>query len=281
MASILGPSVGSCDDAGVNTGDLEVISEGAGAEAIVMVHGWPDTHRLWDAQVGALQARYRCVRFTLPGFAPGHPKQAYSLDELVETIRFVAMSAGGGAPVTLLLHDWGCFFGYPFALRHPGLVRRVIGVDIGDAGSRAHRREIGLKGVAWIVAYQLWLAAAWHVGGPLGDRMARWLATTFRAPAAASVSAQMGYPYAVQWTGAAGGFGQAKTFRPACPMLFIYGRRKPVMFHSGAWADDVGSRPGSRVLAFDSGHWVMVEQPEPFNQAVIDWLAATDEQAMP
>ena len=33
-----------------------------------MIHGWPDTHRLWDRQVAALQDRYRCVRFALPGF---------------------------------------------------------------------------------------------------------------------------------------------------------------------------------------------------------------------
>jgi pimeloyl-ACP methyl ester carboxylesterase len=86
----------------------------------------------------------------------------------------------------------------------------------------------------------------------------------------------MGYPYAVQWTGAAGGFGQAKTYRPACPMLFIYGRRKPVMFHSTAWAEEVAAQPGSRVLTFDTGHWVMVEQPEQFNDAVADWLALGD-----
>ena len=254
--------------------ELEVIVEGVDGDPVILLHGWPDTHRLWDAQVAALKSTYRCVRFTLPGFAPGAPKRAYALDDVVATLGGVVAQAGGGAPVTLLLHDWGCFFGYQFALRHPQQVRRVIGVDIGDAGSRWHRREIGVRGVAWIVAYQAWLAAAWHIGGALGDRMARWLAAAFRAPAdPAAVSAQMGYPYAVQWTGAAGGFGQAKTYHPACPMLFIYGRRKPVMFHSSAWAEAVATRPGSRVLAFDTGHWVMVERPEQFNRAVADWLA--------
>ena len=29
---------------------VEVFVEGVGP-AIVMIHGWPDTHRLWDAQV--------------------------------------------------------------------------------------------------------------------------------------------------------------------------------------------------------------------------------------
>lgn len=260
---------------------IDVVVEGAGPHAIVMIHGWPDTHRLWDRQVAALRARYRCVRFTLPGFAPGHPRRAYSLDEIVAAIRGVVEQAAGGEPVTLLLHDWGCFFGYQFAMRHPQFVTRVIGVDIGDAGSRGHRREIGPNGVAWILAYQFWLAAAWRIGGAVGDRMARWMARRFRAPAApAMISAQMGFPYAVQWTGAAGGFSQARRFRPACPMLFIYGQRKPFMFHSTEWALEVAARAGSRVLAFETGHWVMVEQPEPFNQAVAEWLACGEAEGV-
>ena len=62
--------------------DIDVYIEGGveGSETIVMIHGWPDTYRLWDAQVEELKSRYRCVRFTLPGFDLGKPRRAYSLD---------------------------------------------------------------------------------------------------------------------------------------------------------------------------------------------------------
>jgi pimeloyl-ACP methyl ester carboxylesterase len=56
-------------------------------------------------------------------------------------------------------------------------------------------------------------------------------------------------------------------------MLFIYGRRKPVMFHTKAWLEELEKRGGNRVVEFDTGHWVMLQQPERFNQAVSDWLA--------
>ncbi len=254
---------------------VEVVVEGAGPESIVMIHGWPDTHRLWDRQVESLRASYRCVRFTLPGFEPGHARQTYSLERVVEVIRHVVEQTCGGRPVTLLLHDFGCFFGYQFALRHPLLVKRIVGVDVGDAGSRRHLHELTLKAKLSLVAYQLWLAAAWRIGGSVGDWMARRMAAMARAPAeAALVSAQMGYPYYVQWAGAAGGYRKAKLFVPACPMLFVYGKRKPFMFHSSGWADELASRPGCQVLAFDAGHWVMVAKPEEFNQAVGAWLAA-------
>src|SRR5260221_8077897 len=78
--------------------DVEVIVEGGGATTIVMIHGWPDSYRLWNAQVAALKDRYRCVRFSLPGFELAGAKRAYALDEVVETIRHVwSMAAAASA----------------------------------------------------------------------------------------------------------------------------------------------------------------------------------------
>lgn len=245
-----------------------VIVDGAGPKAIVMIHGWPDTHRLWDAQVDALKSTYRCVRFTLPGFESAQPRRAYSADEVIETIRGVVEKTCPGERVTLLLHDWGCFYGYQFAMRYPERVERVIGVDIGDAGSRQNRAELGLRGLFIIAAYQLWLASAWRIGGRIGDAMARAMARYMRCPTdPRTIHAQMGYPYAVRWLGAAGGVRGLKAFKPHCPMLFLYGERKPVMFHSREWAQGVTSK------AFPTGHWIMVERPREFNAALLAWLA--------
>ncbi len=256
---------------------VEVLIEGDGAKAIVMIHGWPDTHRLWDAQVDALKDRYRCVRFTLPGFDRSQPKRAYTLDEVVETIRRVVEQARKGGRVTLMLHDWGCFFGYQFAMRHPELVERVIGVDIGDTGSRRYLEELGLKRKLMVVAYQVWLALAWKIGGGIGDAMARGMARVARCPTdPRTIASSMGYAYAVRWLGTAGGFRGVKAFDPQCPMLFIYGERKLFMFHSRAWAERLATRPGSRVLAFPTRHWVMIERPREFNDAVLSWLRDSD-----
>lgn len=261
----------------MTAGDVEVLVEGAGPRSILMIHGWPDTYRLWDASVAALNGRYRCVRFTLPGFDLSRPGRAYSLDEVVETIHRVVAQACAGGPVTLLLHDWGCFFGYQFALRHPESVERVIGVDIGDAGSNRHRAELGGRGKRMIMAYQVWLALAWRIGGGIGNAMARGMARRMRCPTAArSIGAQMGYPYALRWLGVAGGLRGLRSFDPQVPMLFLYAERKPFMFHSRPWAERIASRPGSRVLGFPTGHWIMIERPREFNDALLAWLGETD-----
>jgi pimeloyl-ACP methyl ester carboxylesterase len=251
---------------------IEVIVEGSGPP-IVMVHGWPDTCRLWDAQVGALKDRFRCIRFTLPGYDLSKPARAYSLDEVVDTIRNVVEQACPGERATLLLHDWGCFYGYQFAMRHPQLVARVIGVDVGDAGSRRNLAELGMKGKFLVISYQLWLAWAWKIGGRIGDALARVMVSALRCPTdARSVGSQMGYPYAVVWLGAAGGAKGLKVFRPQVPMLFLYGRKKPVMFHSRGWAEEIAALPGNKVIEFDTGHWIMVSRRAKFNEELLSWL---------
>lgn len=257
----------------MKVGSLEVVVEGRGAKSIVMVHGWPDSHRLWEAQAAALGERYRCVRFTLPGFERGASKRAYSLDEIVEAIHDVVREVCAGEPVILLLHDWGCLFGYQFAARYPALVERIIGVDIGDTGSRRHVAELGRTARLLLVAYQLWLALAWRIDGPIGDRMARWMARLLRCPAAPdSIHARMGYPYALRWLGIAGGLRGLKTFQPQVPMLYLYGERKPFMFHSRAWVEQLAARPGNRVIGLPTGHWIMVSRPQEFNAALSSWL---------
>ncbi len=52
----------------ITTQGIDIHLDGTGPSTVLMLHGWPDTHRLWDATVAALQDRHRCVRFTLPGF---------------------------------------------------------------------------------------------------------------------------------------------------------------------------------------------------------------------
>ena len=254
---------------------IDVFAEGEGAETIVMIHGWPDTYRLWDAQVAFFRDRYRCVRFTLPGFDVARPRRAYSLAETLTILKDIVERAAGGRKAILMLHDWGCAFGYQFAMRHPELVSRIVGVDIGDAGTREHVRSLGTRAKAMVFAYQIWLAIAWRIGGALGDRMTLAMARMARAPSDPRfVDSRMNYPYYIRWMKAYGSYRDMVRFEPSVPMFFAYGKRKPFLFHTPEWADALAARPGNLVRAFPTGHWVMSQQPEQFNEVVGGWLAA-------
>ncbi|WP_396433739.1 alpha/beta fold hydrolase [Limnohabitans sp.] len=258
----------------------EVCLQGCGlgvGQTVVMLHGWPDTRALWDGTVLALQDRFACARLTLPGFEQG--PSATSLDEMCDLLRQIVDRISPDQAVVLLLHDWGCIFGYEFAMRHPTRVSRVVAVDVGDHNSRALLREWGAKEKLAVMGYQLWLAVAWLLGHRFspstGTRMTRAMARWLRCPTPPErISHLMNYPYAMQWLGAAGGFKHASQVKLAMPLLFVYGERKPFMFHSSKWLAQTAATPGSAVLGLPCGHWVMVSRPEAFHAAVRDWLDA-------
>jgi pimeloyl-ACP methyl ester carboxylesterase len=252
---------------------IEVLVEGEGAETIVMIHGWPDTYRLWDAQVAALKDRYRCVRFTLPGFDTNKPRRMYSLDAVQRLLLYIVRKVAGEQKVILMLHDWGCVFGYQFYMRNKALVSAIIGVDIGDAPSKAldRSRSLGQRMMAgW---YQSTLAMAWKIGGPVGNAMTRMMANALKAPSPREyIGSCMNYPYYINWVGEEGSYASMLPFSPQCPMLFIYGTEKPLMFHSPQWSEALAGRKGCKVVAMATDHWPMVRQPEAFNKAVEMWL---------
>jgi cis-3-alkyl-4-acyloxetan-2-one decarboxylase len=250
----------------------EVLVEGGGPQApvLLMIHGWPDTRALWDAQVAHFSRRFRCARFTLPGFDPEMRTPPLALDGMVARIAAVADAVSPAAPVQLMLHDWGCFFGYQFAMRHPARVGRVIGVDVGDTTSPAFRRSQSLKDKLLMASYQLWLAFAHALPETLGNGMTRGLAHLMHAPHAQLATARMNHPYAALWSGR---YRRAQPLQLNGPVLYVYGLRKPAMFHSPAWLDQLAATPGCAVHGLPTGHWVMVEQPAMFHRLVDAWLA--------
>ena len=251
---------------------VDVHVEGRGP-TLVMVHGWPDTWRLWDRTVAGLVPGWRCVRFTLPGFDLAQPPRKMTLQGLLDCYEAVVDAVSPDEPVTLLVHDWGAIFGYEYAARHPQRVRRIVGVDIGDVTSGDYLRSLSARAKLMIAGYQLELALAWKIGGAAGTRMSRAMARVMRCPTnPASIGWQMNYPYALQWSGGLKGLAR---FEPRVPLLYIYGRRKPFQFHSPQWLERVAALPGGEVAAFETGHWVMTEDPQGFNRCVRQWLEAT------
>lgn len=248
---------------------IDVEIHGRGPITLLMLHGWPDTAAVWDPQVRAFSEHVRCVRFTLPGFDRRHPRQAYAIEEIVATIARIADSVAPEQPLALMLHDWGCVFGYHYAQAHPKRVAAILAIDVGDAGSREHLSELPWQAKAGMAAYQLLLAAAWHLPRSVGDAITRRVARWARAPGAeAEIGRHMNYPYHVQWTR---GYSR-RPFVPHCPMLFAWGSRKPFMFHSQAWLKTLAERPGCTERAFPNGHWLATQAPDTFNRFALEWL---------
>jgi pimeloyl-ACP methyl ester carboxylesterase len=86
---------------------LHCVSSGRG-DPVLLLHGFPETHRSWDLQVPALVAAgYRAVRCDLRGYAASDkPAGGYDLPTLARDAERL-IDELGPRPVRVVGHDWG------------------------------------------------------------------------------------------------------------------------------------------------------------------------------
>ncbi|MGY5306924.1 SDR family oxidoreductase [Nocardia gipuzkoensis] len=91
--------------------DLAVYEYGdPAAETVVLVHGWPDTHHLWDAVVPLLARRFHVVAYDTRGHGRStrtRRTEDFRLDRLAADFYAVADAVSPDRPVHVLAHDWG------------------------------------------------------------------------------------------------------------------------------------------------------------------------------
>lgn len=99
----------------------------------ILIHGVPDTHRVWDG-VRQHLTRTDVEAWDLPGFGAPLPtgfecsKEEY-VTWLIERLEEV------GGPVDLVGHDWGCILAARVASLRPDLVRTWQAVTARSATS--------------------------------------------------------------------------------------------------------------------------------------------------
>ena len=90
--------------------DIYFEDSGGSGQAVVLIHGWPLSHRMWEGQVNALAAAgYRCVSYDRRGFGESgkatggydYDTFASDLNDLLESqdltnVVLVGFSMGGG-----------------------------------------------------------------------------------------------------------------------------------------------------------------------------------------
>lgn len=81
-----------------------------GAPTVLLVHGYPDDHAVWDLVAERLADRYRVVTYDVRGAgASGVPtdRSGYRMEALAGDVARVAEAVSPGRPVHLVGHDWG------------------------------------------------------------------------------------------------------------------------------------------------------------------------------
>src|ERR1700687_1100438 len=117
----------------VNGVGLEVQDEGNGTP-VLLLHGWPDSGRLWRNQVPALTgAGFRCIVPDLRGFGESDKPDdvaAYALPNLVGDVVGL-LDQLGVARVHVIGHDWGSALAWVTASLVPDRVDHLVALSVG------------------------------------------------------------------------------------------------------------------------------------------------------
>ncbi len=111
--------------------EYEVTGDGP---PVVLLHGFPDSGRLWRHQVPALSAAgFKVIVPDLRGYGrsdkPPEPED-YAMRLLVGDVLAV-MSAAGAQSARVVGHDWGAAIAWVLAARAPEHVERLVVLSVG------------------------------------------------------------------------------------------------------------------------------------------------------
>lgn len=108
--------------------DLAVFEQGdPAAPTVLLVHGYPDTHRVWDDVAEDLAADHHVVRYDVRGAGESSVpagRAEYRLELLAADLFAVADAVSPDRPVHVVAHDWGSLQSWE-AVTEPGAERRL------------------------------------------------------------------------------------------------------------------------------------------------------------
>ncbi|QKW36532.1 SDR family oxidoreductase [Actinomadura sp. NAK00032] len=103
--------------------DLAVYEQGDPSRpTVLLVHGYPDTHAVWDEVAERLAGRFHVVRYDVRGAgASSRPfgRKRYTFDYLMSDMRAVLDAVAPEREVHLVGHDWGSIQGWEAACTMP------------------------------------------------------------------------------------------------------------------------------------------------------------------
>eukprot|EP01064_Diplonema_japonicum_P029424 TRINITY_DN4767_c1_g1_i1.p1 TRINITY_DN4767_c1_g1~~TRINITY_DN4767_c1_g1_i1.p1 ORF type:complete len:317 (+),score=35.19 TRINITY_DN4767_c1_g1_i1:60-1010(+) len=250
-------------------------SESIAKDTILLVHGWPDCGKLWDKQVEALtQQGYRCLIVTGPGFQKGETAGTYGIshEEMGLKLKMVIENNTTSKKVTLLLHDWGCLWGYTLQAKCPSMVKRIIALDIGGI------QEPDVATKLFFLSYQNYNVVAFMLGGLLGGFMNKAFLklANYKSRPLSECPSTLNFPYFHMqkkvWT-----FNYQQNLYPhrSVPVAYGHGLLKPVPFHGPSWITELEATQNCETKTFDCDHWIPTHKPEELNAWLLQWLEKT------
>ena len=258
----------------VNGIELAVADEGSGPP-LLLVHGFPLDHGMWNAQVEALSGQYRVIVPDLRGFGQsGVTEGKVTMEQFADDLAALLDALEVDEPVAFCGLSMGGYIGWAFWRNHRRRVRAMIMCDTRAAAdtpeAAAGRLETAdrvlREGPAPLVDAMLpkLLAEATLRSRPhLVESLRRVMLSTDPEGIAAAGRGMAERPDATSMLP-----------RIDCPCLVLVGR-----FDALSTPDEMRTIadviPGARFAEIPgAGHMAPVENPDAFNTVMIEFLGA-------
>ena len=264
-----------------------VLDVGSGPP-VLLLHGFPDSRRLWRLQIPALlQAGMRVIAPDQRGFGDA------PIDLNVEGYRAKRLVADGLAIASALAvdrfalvgHDWGASIAWGVAMAAPERVERLVVLSVGAPGASGwhtiEQRErswyfyfFQFRDVAeaWLQHDDWRLLREWSRGAPDLDASIRDLARPQRLTAALNWYRANVAPKAPPNTPSADR--RAAMPRVAMPVLALWGEHDPYLTEAQMTSSsECVAGPWEYHRIASAGHWLMLDQPAEVNARLVRFLA--------
>ena len=268
-----------------------------GRPTVVLVHGYPDNHTIWDGVATELAGRFRVARYDVRGCgASDKPaeRSAYRMPRLVEDLSAVIDDVSPDRPVHLLAHDWGSIQAWA-AVSDPQLRERIASYTSISGPCLDHvrpwLRSARLRSVLrqalesyYIALFQIPGLAelSWRRG--FAERTLARMSRIGRSPQSIDVPAQRSDADKINGLQLYRANMITHLFRPApvrtdVPVQVLAPRGDPfvsVALQTQAprpWATHL------RVRELDAGHWVISDRPDDVAQLTAEFVDAIEAAA--
>jgi pimeloyl-ACP methyl ester carboxylesterase len=254
---------------------FDVRDEGpASGEAIILLHGFPETKASWDGVLpGLVEAGYRVLAPDQRGYSPrARPegRRAYSADKLVGDVLALA-DAAGAERFHVVGHDWGGALAWYCAMWHPDRVATMT--SLATPHPKAFQRSLltttQLLHSWYFLFYQLPRLPEWSASSKVGRRVFRrtLLRSGLSEDKLETYLAVLDQPGAttavINWYRAVPFTPRSSQSDVTVPTLYVYGARD---FALGRKAAELTGRYVDGPYQYEPlegvSHWIPEEVPE-------------------
>ena len=260
---------------------LRVLEEGTGYP-VLLLHGFPDSARLWRHQIPALRdAGYRVIAPDLRGFGESDKPTdlaQYVLPVILQDVLGI-LDQAGIERAHVVAHDWGAALGWLMASIAPDRVARFVALSVGHPASYGSA-GMSQREKSWYmllfsfrdVAERLIEQDDWRLfrdfvrNHPEADH---WIGD-LRRPGALSAG--------LAWYRA--NVSPEQLFRPppelppvAAPTMGVWSTGDAYLTEAQMTGSEAHVAGEWRYERFDeASHWLQLDRPQALNQLLVEWL---------